>query len=161
METSKKIKKSLKIPLPQPPEELKQLHLFVGKWMVEGQNLIGAPQAPFAEIIGVQTYEWLSGNFFLVAKWDRQFDNTEHLGIGIFGYNRETQDFYLTNYDNNGFMRTYRVDSYKHIWKFHGKKERATIIFSADAFTFIEEWEILDDNYTWKPLCTLKGTKLK
>lgn len=159
MEITRKFRKHTKSP--EPVEELKKLQPFVGKWIVEGQNLSGAPVAPNTEVAGVQTYEWLPGNFFLVEKWDRQFDNSEHIGIGMFGYDLAKHEFYLTNYDNRGFARTYDVDSYRHIWKFSGLKERATIIFSSDDQTFIEDWEILNDNFVWQPLCTLKSTKIR
>lgn len=160
METIRKHKEvSFKIPLPC--DELKKLQIFAGKWIVEGQNLSGALLAPNTEIAGVQTYDWLPGNFFLVGKWDRQFDNDEHIGIGIFGYDPTTQEFNLTNYDNMGFVRDYHVSFYRNIWKFNGEKERATIIFSSDGQTYIEDWEILKDNYSWQPLCTLKSKKIK
>lgn len=159
METIRKSKK-VAVQIPQPSEELKKLQVFAGKWLVEGQNLSGAPIAPNTEIAGVQTYDWLPGNFFLVGKWDRQFDVAEHIGIGMFGYDQEKQEFFLTNYDNLGFVRKYDVFSYRHIWKFTGTRERATIIFSPDGQTYIEDWEILN-NYNWQPLCTLKSKKIK
>jgi hypothetical protein len=159
MEITRKFRKYAK--LPEPIEELKKLQPFVGKWIVEGQNLSGAPVAPNTEVAGVQTYDWLPGNFFLVGKWDRQFDDSEHIGIGMFGYDLTKQEFYLNNYDNLGHAVTYDVDSYRHIWKFAGVKERATVIFSNDGQTFIEDWEILNDNFVWQPLCTLKSTKIK
>lgn len=160
METIRKYKKSA-IKLLLPSDELKKLQVFAGKWIVEGQNLSGAPIAPDTEVAGVQTYDWLPGHFFLVGKWDRQFDNEEHIGIGMFGFDTENDEFILTNYDNMGFTRTYHVVSYRHIWKLTGEKERATIIFSSDGQTFIEDWEILTENYTWQPLCTLKSKKIK
>jgi hypothetical protein len=159
METIQRPKKSA-IKLPVPSEELKKLQIFAGKWIVEGQNLSGAPIAPNTEVAGVQTYDWLPGNFFLVGKWDRQFDEAEHIGIGLFAYDTEKKEFCLTNYDNMGYARKYEVLSYRHVWKLTGEKERATIIFSADGQTFIEDWEIMN-NFNWQPLCTLKSKKIR
>jgi hypothetical protein len=159
METIRPPKK-VAVKLPQPFEELKKLEVFAGKWLVEGQNLSGAPISPNSDIAGVQTYDWLPGNFFLVGKWDRQFNDAEHIGIGMFGFDIEKQELFLTNYDNFGTVSKYEVFSYRHIWKLTGEKERATIIFSADGQTFIEDWEIRN-NYNWQPLCSLKSKKIK
>ncbi|HET8964550.1 MAG TPA: hypothetical protein VFM99_11660 [Chitinophagales bacterium] len=63
METIQKQKKA-RIKLPEPSEELKKLQVFVGKWIVEGQTLSAEPISPNTEVAGVQTYDWLPGNFF-------------------------------------------------------------------------------------------------
>ncbi|HSH65473.1 MAG TPA: DUF1579 family protein [Bacteroidia bacterium] len=160
METIRKLKKT-KVKLPEPSEELKKLQVFVGKWIVEGQNLSADPIAPNTEVAGVQTYDWLPGNFFLVGKWDRQFDNSENIGIGMLGFDVIKDEFFRTNYDNLGSAKTFHVDCYRNIWKLRGEKERATIIFSSDGQTFIEDWEILKDEYNWQPLCALRNKKIK
>lgn len=159
METIHKTRK-VAVKAPEPSLELKRLQVFVGKWLVEGQNFAAAPVAPNSEFTGVQTYDWFPGNFYLVEKWDRQFNDDENIGIGMFGFNEEVQEFYLTTYDNMGHERIYTIDSYRHIWKFTSRNERGTIVFSSDEQTFIEDWEILKD-FNWQPLATLKCTKLK
>ena len=159
METIYKTKK-VAVKLPEPSAELKKLKVFVGKWLVEGQNFTAAPIAQNIEFTGVQTYEWFPGNFYLIEKWDRQFNEEEHIGIGMYGFNEETQEFYLTTYDNFGRERIFSIDSYRHIWKFTSRNERGTIVFSPDEQAFIEDWEVFKD-FSWQPLCSLKCTKLK
>jgi hypothetical protein len=159
METIHKTRK-VAVRLPEPSLEIKKLQVFAGKWLVEGQHFSEAPFAANTAFTGVQTYDWLPGNFYLVGKWDRQFNDEEHIGIGMYSFHMDTKEFYLTTYDNMGYERTYKIDSYRHIWKFTNDNQRGTIIFSSDEETFIEDWEIFKD-YSWRPLCTLKCTKLK
>jgi hypothetical protein len=159
METIHKTRKTAVKQL-EPSEELQKLHVFAGKWLVEGQNLSGAPIDANTAFTGVQTYDWFPGNYYLVGKWDRQYNNEEHIGIGMYGFHTRTNEFYLTTYDNGGSERNYSIDSYRHIWKLSGENERGTIVFSADEQTYIEDWEIFKD-YQWQPLCTLKCSKLK
>ncbi|HET8964551.1 MAG TPA: hypothetical protein VFM99_11665 [Chitinophagales bacterium] len=83
------------------------------------------------------------------------------MGIGMFGFDTVKEEFFLTNYDNRGNVKSYHIDCYRNIWKLKGEKERATIIFSSDGLTFIEDWEILKDEYNWQPLCTLRNKKIK
>ena len=159
METINKTRK-VAVKLPEPAAELKKLQVFAGKWLVEGQNFSGAPFAVNTDFTGVQTYDWFPGNFYLVGRWDRQFDEEEHVGIGMYGFNLETHELYLTTYDNMGHEKNYNIDSYRHIWKFTNENERGTIVFSSDEQTFIEDWEVFK-NFQWQPLCTIKCTKLK
>ncbi|HET6227770.1 MAG TPA: DUF1579 family protein [Bacteroidia bacterium] len=159
METIYKTRK-VAVKLPEPSIELKKLQVFVGKWLVEGQNFSEAPFAANTDFTGVQTYDWLPGNFYMVGKWDRQFSEEEHIGIGMYGFHPDTRELCLTTYDNRGDERAFTIDSYRHIWKFTGKNMRGTIIFSSDEQTFIEDWELLK-NFAWVPLCTIKSTKLK
>ena len=159
METIHKTRR-VAVKLPEPAAELKKLQVFAGKWLVEGQNFSGATVAANTDFTGVQTYDWFPGNFYLVGKWDRQFNEEEHIGIGMYGFNSETHEFYLTAYDNMGHEKNYNIDSYRHIWKFTNENERGTIVFSSDEQTFIEDWEVFK-NFQWQPLCTIKCTKLK
>ena len=51
----------------QPGIEHRRLDVFVGKWNMQGQQYDGVI-GPAAKITAVETYEWLTGGFFLVSR---------------------------------------------------------------------------------------------
>lgn len=146
-----------------PSEELNRLEIFIGKWIVQGQNLEAAAIGANTIVKGETNYSWLAGHYFILCRWERQFEGGQHSGIGIMGYEEDRSFLSLTNYDNLGFKRAYEVqcNSKSHTWRFTGQRERATIAFSKDGNSFIENWELLSEGSTWKPLCSLQGTKVK
>ena len=139
-----------------PPTALQQLEMFVGDWLVEGENLEGAPLAANTKVTGEVAYEWMPGGYFLVCDWDRKFENGAHIGMGIISYDDATKAFSATNYDNMGFIRTYALTNEGNVWKLDGDKERATIEFNKVDRSFTEYWEIAKEGQ-WLPLCRLRG----
>lgn len=157
-----KIKNRIKASLQekQPSAVLQHLNMFTGTWKVEGENHENAPADRNSKLVGEESYEWHSGNFFLINKWERHFENSEHIGIGMIGFDPAEHQFVVTHFDNLGFERIYKMTEEHKIWKLSGEKERAIIEFSNDGIYFKQKWEILDENSHWKPLCTIKGTKV-
>ncbi len=49
-----------------PTREHKSLEIFLGKWAIEGQNSNEKSEQPSCKILGIETYEWLHGGFFLI-----------------------------------------------------------------------------------------------
>ncbi len=44
--------------------EQRRLDAFIGRWITEGQTL-GGSEAPTAEIVSSDVYEWMPGGFFV------------------------------------------------------------------------------------------------
>ncbi len=57
-----------------PGPEQRRLDAFIGRWITEGQTL-GGSEAPTAEIVSSDVYEWMPGGFFVC--------HTVHGRIGI------------------------------------------------------------------------------
>ena len=145
--------------LPTLRREHKLLDVFVGTWIVEGQNKEGAPVAPGAQVSGKETYEWLPGEYYLVYRWDRCFGSDQHTGIGIIGYDDSSQTYASHNFDNLGYSRTYQVHIADGSWTLTGERERARLVFSDDGNVMTANWEISGDGFDWTPLCELKAIK--
>ncbi len=159
METSEIPHQSNPHQILSPAPDLQHLKIFVGRWHLEGQNLIGAPIGADLPVTGEQVYEWFSGNFFLLSRWERRFGDGSHLGMGVICYDTASHLFSSSNYDNLGYCRTYKLHQELGIWKINGTSERATIEFSADGRRYVEYWEISEDGDSWTPLCRLEGSK--
>jgi hypothetical protein len=131
-----------------------RLETFVGTWKAEGEAY-----GPTAKLTGTESYEWLTGGFFLIYHFDRRYDDSEHTGIGIIGYDPSTQAYLAHFFDNLGFERTYRMSVHGRVWSLAGEWERATITFGDDGDSFTETWEQSIDGRSWRPLCAFKGTR--
>lgn len=143
-----------------PSKQLHKLQVFIGKWQIEGENLDGAPIEVNSTITGETTYEWLPGKFFVINMWDNEFSESAHKGIGVIGFDPTLKVLTANNYDNMGFARIYEITSEQNIWKFTGDHERGLLEFASDGNSFVENWEILDMDSIWQPLCILKATKI-
>ena len=143
-----------------PAPALQHLKPFVGHWQVEGQNLTGALTGVDAQLRGEQVYEWLPGNFFLLSRWNRQFDDTQHAGLGIIEYDQESRFFHSRNYNSLGYARNYKLYQEQNAWKLDGPNERATIEFAPDGNSYAEYWEISEDGLGWTPLRRLEGKRV-
>jgi hypothetical protein len=147
----------------QPPilkPEHKRLHVFAGRWKVVGWNRDSAPIAPGAKIIGEETYEWLTGGFFMVSRFQHHFGDDAHIGMGTMGYDADSHAYFVHNFDNLGYDRRYQVHVDNQTWKFTGETERCTLVFSHDGSRKTESWEISSDGSNWQPLCEMTAAKI-
>jgi hypothetical protein len=148
-------------PLPTLMPEHKRVHVFVGRWKVRGQNKESAPVAPGVKVSGEETYEWLTGGFFLVSRFQHYFGDDAHIGLSTIGYDTSSQTYVSHNFDNMGYARRYEITVDDKTWTFKGEFERATLVFSSDGNSKTEHWEISSDGANWQPLCEMTATKIR
>jgi hypothetical protein len=144
----------------QPGAAHRRLDVFLGHWKVEGENGSAAPAAPGARVRGEETYDWMPGGFFLIARWVHRFDSALHEGIGFIGHDPITGAYTANHFDNLGYHRAYRLAEANGVWSFVGTFERARMRFDGDGNGFAIEWELSKDGLLWQPLCNLRGTRL-
>lgn len=145
---------------PKLGQEHKRLHVFVGRWKVEGQNKDSAPVAPGIKVNGEETYEWLTGGFFLVSRFQHHFGDDAHIGLSTIGYDASSQSYTAHNFDNLGYARRYEISVNDKTWTFTGEFERCTLVFNDDG-SKTENWEISADGSNWQPLCEMTATKIR
>lgn len=149
-----------------PSAEHKRLEVFVGKWKHEGQSY-GEGQSkenPYDSAVkwtSEETYEWLSGGFFLVHRFDALLGGKEFKGIEIIGYDASSQSYFVQFFDNSGNRPTYLASVSEDTWTFTGEAQRATVLFSDDNNTMTIHWDWKTDGENWLPLCDRKATKFK
>jgi hypothetical protein len=64
------------------------LHVFVGTWTAEGQQYEG-PIGPAASISALETYDWLTGEAFLVHRFEGRVGDGEAACIEIIASDAE------------------------------------------------------------------------
>jgi hypothetical protein len=137
-----------------------QLESLVGSWKIRGHNRSNVPGTPDSEVKGEESYEWIPGNFFLLYRWDRRFNEGSHKGIGLIGYDDKTQKYFMNSADSMGFARVYDLEFEDHAWKITGPWERAMIKIGTGGQLMKIHWEFTQDGKKCQPLCDLLGQRM-
>ncbi|GEP52257.1 hypothetical protein FNO01nite_29290 [Flavobacterium noncentrifugens] len=148
-----------KCPETLPQEEMKLLSMLAGQW-----ELCGADSADSGSdrcrINGTERYDWVPGGHFLSGDWNMLFGAETSKGVCIMGYHAVKKHLYLTNFDDAGYVRHYKVKVCGNDWQITGNRERINIHFASDNQSYTERREISTDNETWKLHCTIEAVKV-
>jgi hypothetical protein len=142
-----------------PSAELQRLHVLVGKWNTEGETHASA-DAPAVKVTGVDTYEWLSGKFFLVHRANGQIGNEELNTIKFIGYDASIQMYTCHCFDSRGNTELFQATLRDHTWTIEGKSSRFTGLFNSIGNTLTGQWEQSSDGLNWLPWMDVKLTKV-
>ncbi len=134
------------VPIHRP--EMDFLSSFVGEWKVSGT------------MNGNETYEFLKEEFFLIYKWDREYGEEKHNGIGFLGFDSEEEKFVARFCDNLGYARTYDLIIMSSKFLLYGEHERAEISLSDDKQEIYVHW-VHNQTGKWTTLCELRGEKVE
>jgi hypothetical protein len=86
---------------PKPGPEHRLLDVFVGKWNMEGQQY-GGLIGPATKITAVETYEWLTGGFFLVHRFEGLVGDQDAACIEIIGHDASSQSYPRRSFYSDG-----------------------------------------------------------
>ena len=142
-----------------PQDEMKLLAMLAGKWKLCGTESTPSGIAPF-NISGTENYHWVPGGHFLSGEWSMIFGSETYKGVSILGFHPIKKHLYLTNFDDAGYVRHYKIKVCENSWSITGNRERISIAFAADGQSFTEKREISTDNENWKLHCNIKATKV-
>jgi Protein of unknown function (DUF1579) len=149
-----------------PGLEHRRLDVFVGKWNMEGQQYDGLI-GPAAKINAVNTYQWLTGGFFLVHRFEGHVGDSEAACIEIIGHDAASQSYPTHSFYNNGITNEWRARERDGVWTFTGDwqlggkslKVRCTTVFSDSGNTMTGKWEHSSDGSNWQTFWDVKATK--
>lgn len=86
--------------LPETPyPELKKLDRLVGKWKICGPK-----------VGGCVTYEWMEGGFFLIQRFDLNYEGEGHKGMEYTGFDEDTRTLHSHLMETKGGNFTYTYD---------------------------------------------------
>jgi hypothetical protein len=142
------------------------LDVFVGNWTLEGQQYDG-PFGPDAKIVGVESYEWLTGGFFLVHRLGGRLDTTELACIEIIGFDESSKSYPRYTFYSNGRTNEWQSRESDSGWTVIGDsvlgekslKIQCTISFDESAKEMTSKWEYSSDGSDWKTLWDVKSTR--
>jgi hypothetical protein len=145
----------------RPTAEHERLGAFVGKWNTEG-TIHAMHGAPAAKMYATDIYEWVSGEFFLVHRWNAHMPDGETGGIEITGYDATTGTYPMHSYDNQGNMTVMHASVQGDTWMFVGESLRFTGGFQDGGRTFAGLWEQKAKvSKTWQPWMDMTLTKVE
>lgn len=144
-----------------------RLNVFVGKWNTEGQQHEG-PVGPAAKITAVETFEWLTGEFFLVHRFQGRVGAHEAACIEIIGHDAASQAYPVHTFYNNGVANEWQYRERNGTWTLTGDwqmkgesiKVRCTIVFSDEGNTMTAKWQMSSDGSDWQPFWDVKAMKV-
>jgi hypothetical protein len=151
---------------PSPGAEYRPLDVFVGNWSLEGQQYDG-PFGPDAKIVGVESYEWLTGGFFLVHRLGGRLDTAEIACIEIIGFDESSQNYPRYTFYSNGKTNEWQSQQTDAGWTIIGDsvmadttfKIRCTTLFSDSGNEMTSKWEYSSDGSNWKAFWDVRAVK--
>ena len=150
-----------------PSAEIQHLELLVGKWNTEGETHASA-DAPAVKVTGVDTYEWMTGKFFLVHHANGHMGNKELQQLEFIGYDASSQMYTCHNFvgvpsrneNSRGSTDLFHANLRDHTWTIEGKSARFTGVFACTGNTLTGQWEQSSDGVNWLPWMDVKLTKV-
>src|SRR5687768_2411792 len=100
-----------------PDSALKRLNMFVGKWNTEGQ-IKESSFGPAAKLIGMDTYEWLAGGFFLIHHVNVRMGDQKNEAIEMIGYDASSNTYPMHSYNSQGNTTAMKANVADNIWTF-------------------------------------------
>lgn len=147
--------------------EYKRLDPFVGAWTTAGTTQ-GGHQAGAGKIAATHTYEWMSGGYFLVHRWDGQVGGTAMNGLEVLGFDARTKAYTARFFDSMGTSGTLRATPQGNAWPWAGDadaagkpmKQRCTMIL-VNPDTFTTRCEYSPDGFKWLVALETRSTRVK
>lgn len=133
---------------------LQELQMFVGLWQTVGKTADGRL------LNATDVYEWLSGRYFLIHKWNACLDNDRVEGIEIIGYDQETGKYSTRAFDSLGNSGRYLAELNGDKWIIVGETERFTGEFNSQKNKIKGFWEMYSEN-EWIPWMEIVLNKIK
>jgi Protein of unknown function (DUF1579) len=142
-----------------PTVEIQHLDRFVGKWNTEGETC-SSDDVPAVKLAFVDTYEWMSGKFFLIHRADGHIGNEALNSIEFIGYDASSQRYTCHSFDSCGNADILQADLHDQTWTIAGESLRFTGLFGITGTTLTGTWERLSDGLNWLPWMNVKLTKV-
>jgi hypothetical protein len=153
---------------PKPGPELKKLDYFVGSWTLDG-TIGQGPWGAGGKFSSSETYEWMSGNFFLVGHGT--FKLPPELGgegstTSFHGYDADKNSYTHDEFNSEGRHESNSGTLNADTWTWTGSQnyggqpiqQRMTIkMLSPSSYSF--KFEISLDGAEWLPFMEGKATK--
>ncbi len=124
---------------PKPDPALKRLDVLIGTWDLKGHTLDSAEE----NITGSNTFEWLSGGFFLKSAGEINFKGVKLQSLEIIAYDPSTDTFPSSVYSSMG------GDVLPYSWDVQGNTVTHSDASSRYTGTLSEDGMILSGG--WRP----------
>jgi hypothetical protein len=143
-------------------QEMDPLSFLIGEWKTDGEILSEGP-GDSQRVSGKDTYEWVSGGYFLLHRVDVTMGNDHVEVIELIGPagTEKDNEFSMHSFDNQG--KTTVMKGFlekKDLFKIEGEGLRSTLKVDADGKVMMITWEQFSQG-AWKLWITMTLTKEK
>ena len=133
---------------------------------MDGQQYDGLI-GPAAKITAMETYEWLTGGFFLIHRFEGRVSEAEAACIEIIGHDASSQSYPRHSFYNNGITNEWQGRERNGTWTLTGDwqmggkslKVRCTTVFSDSGNTMTGKWEYSSAASKWQTFWDVKATE--
>jgi hypothetical protein len=146
----------------------RRLDAFVGTWMVTGEAF-DSPFGSAAPVTALETYEWLTGRFFLMHHLEGRLGDDSMACIEIIGHDAAGQRYPMRTFYNDGRYNEWQAQEHNGGWIVTGEwpvagkrfKIRCTTVFGDAGASRTAKWEYSSDGAKWQTFWDVKATKAK
>ena len=137
---------------------LARLDAFVGEWSIEALF----PQAPPTDLRGRMVFEWMTGDTFLIQRWEVPIAEAPD-GLAVIGLDQGGENYLQHYFDSRGVARVYAMSFDGGVWRLSRTtadtpldfspldfSQRFTGTFTDDGRIIRGRWEIAHDGSTWE-----------
>jgi len=131
-----------------PSVQLKKLNFLIGKWHTQGE-ILQRVSVSSKDIRGMDTYEWVSGGFFILHRVDVFMGNERTEAIEIIGYEERRKSYFMKSFDSQGASITmYAALEKSGVLKFGDNKMRSVLTANKDGSSMTAKWELSENGKT-------------
>jgi hypothetical protein len=130
------------------------LDVLIGEWSIEARF----PGAPPSDLRGRVAFEWMSGDRFLIQRWEIPVPEAPD-GVAIIGFDEGRQTLLQHYFDSRGVARVYEMTLEGGVWTLSRTapdfsplsfSQRFTGTFSDDGLRIDGRWEKTGDAGEWE-----------
>ena len=124
------------------------LDVFAGRWVTRG-TIHATADAPAAELLAIDRYEWLPGGFFLLHHVDARLGGVAARSLEVIGHDPARGCYVSRSYDDRGGSEefTARLDGLA--WSIDGASVRFRGGFTDGGDRLAGRWERRDESGAW------------
>ena len=94
--------------------------------MAHGREQYEGPVGPAARTSALEIYEWLTGGFFLIHRFQGRVGDRDAACIEVIGHDARTQTYPIHTFYNNGIAQQWESRESDGIWTLTGLETEMT-----------------------------------
>jgi len=153
---------------PKPDPELKKLHVWVGRWTLEGEFKPG-PLGPGGKWTGEDNCRMILGGFFYQCQLSGKVAEADMRILAISVYDPANKNFPSGFYFGDGGRFSGVLTNTGNTWAYAGQlatagkqyQYKGTFVLAPDLASATHKAEISSDGQTWAPWAEAKFTKVQ
>lgn len=135
-----------------------QLAPFVGIWRTSGQ-IHATDKTPAIPVHGIDSYEWLPGEYFLLHKVDVMIGDNKINNTEIIGWDYETENYFMHAYDTSGLYSRMQATVNGNDRVYEGTTEKFAGGFNGNGSVLSGLWYIREKDTAWRKWMNIKLEK--